>query len=224
MSWFTTKKVEGSVILSEKLAQIRKEKNVDLGTLSDKTKISKKYLIYLEEGKLEKLPAEIYVRGFLKKIAEFYGVEPKAFLPLYDQEENIRKNIDRSKYPAFNFNRAPTFIITPKLFMSAAVGIVIIAFFVFIAHQLSFVVQGPKLTVEFPANDMITDAVDVLVSGTINDTDAVVAINGEAVNLQNGRISELVNLTPGLNVIKISATNKFKKNSVVERQVIRKEN
>ncbi len=224
MSWFTTKKVEGSVVLSEKLAEIRKERSIDLDALSDKTKISKKYLIYLEEGKLEKLPAEIYVRGFLKKIAEFYGVDPQVFLPLYDQEENIRKNIDKSKYPPFNFNRAPTFIITPRLLMAVAAGIVIIAFFAFIAYQLSYVVQGPKLTVDFPANDMITDAVEVLVSGSINDADAIVAINGEAVNLQDGKISELVNLTPGLNVIKISATNKFKKNSVVERQVIRKEN
>lgn len=209
--------------MSEKLAEIRKERNIELDALSDKTKISKKYLIYLEEGKLEKLPAEIYVRGFLKKIAEFYGVGPEVFLPLYDQEENIRKNIDRSKYPPFNFNRAPTFIITPRLFTTMAASIMIVVFFVFIGYQLSYAVQGPKLIVDFPKDGMITEAAEVLVSGSINDADALVAINGETVNLQNGKISELVKLSPGLNVIKISAINKFKKNSISERQVIRKE-
>lgn len=223
MSWFTTKKVEGSAVLSEKLAEIRKEKNIDLDMLSDKTKISKKHLIYLEEGRLEKLPAKIYVRGFLKKIAEFYGADPQMFLPLYDQEENIRKNIDRSKDPPFNFNRVPTFIITPRLLAVIAASIIIIAFFVFIAYQLSFAVQGPKLIVDFPADNIITDAAEIIVSGSVSDADAMVTINGEAVDLQNGKISELVNLTPGLNVIKISATNKFKKSNVVERQVMRKE-
>ncbi len=223
MFWFTTKKVEGSMVLSEKLVEIRKEKDIDLDTLSDKTKISKKYLIYLEEGKLEKLPAEIYVKGFLKKIAEFYGIDAQVFLPLYEQEENIRKNIDISKYPPFNFNRAPTFIITPRLFMTIAAGIVIIAFFVFIAYQLSFVLQGPKLVVDFPVDGTITTNAEVIISGSVNDADAAVTINGEAVSLQDGKISKVVKLSPGLNVIKISATNKFKKNSLIERQVIRKE-
>lgn len=212
------------MILSEKLAEIRKEKNIDLDALSDKTKISKKYLIYLEEGKLEKLPAEIYVRGFLKKISEFYGVDPQALLSLYGQEENIRKNIDMSKYPPFNFYRAPTFIITPRLITAFAAGIIIIAFFIFIAYQLSYAVQGPKLIVDFPADNIITDAAEIIVSGSVGDVDAEVTINGEAVNLQSGKIFESVNLTPGLNVIKISATNKFKKSSIVERQVMRKEN
>ena len=74
-SWFTTKKVEGSATLSEKLVEIRKERNIDLDTLSDKTKITKKYLVHLEEGELNKLPAEIYVKGFLKKIADFYNID-----------------------------------------------------------------------------------------------------------------------------------------------------
>lgn len=224
MTWFTTKKVEGSAILSEKLASIRKEKNIDLDTLSEKTKISKKYLVYLEEGKLEKLPAEIYVKGFLKKIAAFYLVNPQVFLPLYGQEENIRKNIDRSKYPPFNFNHAPTFIITPRLFMTIGVGVVIIAFLFFIVYQLSFAVRGPSLVVDFPRDGMIVDTAEIVVRGLVDDSDTVVTINGEKINLQNGKIYETVRLNLGLNIVRISATNKFKKNSFTERQIIRKEN
>jgi len=219
-SWFTTKKVEGSVTLSEKLAEIRKSNNVDLDLLSDKTKISKKFLVYLEEGKLEKMPAEIYVKGFLKKIAEFYNVDPRTFLRLYEKEDVIRRNIDKSLYPPFNLNKSPTFIITPHTITMAAAGIVAALFFIFLSYQLSFIVNGPELIIESPADGFVTDKTPVLVSGTVKDSDSAVSINGEAINLKDGKISELVNLNQGVNMIKISATNKFKRTREVTRRII----
>ena len=222
-SWFTTKKVEGSATLSEKLVEIRKERNIDLDTLSDKTKITKKYLVHLEEGELNKLPAEIYVKGFLKKIADFYNIDSQELLRLYGKEEVIRKNIDRSKYPPFNLNHAPTFVITPKTITFVAVGIVIISFVVFLIYQLSFVVKGPELTIDSPLDDMITDKTAILVSGSLSDSDVTVSINGEIINLKDGKISEMVSLMPGLNMIRISATNKFKKSNTVIKKVILKE-
>lgn len=221
-SWFTTKKVEGSATLSEKLIDIRKERSVDLDVLSSKTKITKKYLVYLEEGRLDKLPAEIYVKGFLKKIADFYNIDSQEFTRLYGKEESIRKNIDKSKYPPFNLNRSPTFIITPRTITFIAISIVIISFMIFLIYQMSFIVKGPKLTIDSPGDDIITDKSAVLVSGSLSDSDAVVSINGEVINLKDGKISELVNLTPGLNMIRISATNKFKKSNTIIKKVILK--
>lgn len=219
-SWFTTKKVEGSVTLSEKLAEIRKANNVSLDLLSDKTKISKKFLVYLEEGKLEKMPAEIYVKGFLKKIAEFYNVDVRTFLRLYEKEDVIRRNIDRSLYPPFNLNKAPTFIITPRTITLAAAGIIAALFFIFLSYQLSSVVNGPELIIESPVDGFTTDKTPVLVSGTVKDSDAAVSINNETINLKEGKISELINLNPGVNIIKISATNKFKRTREVTRRII----
>lgn len=222
-SWFTTKKVEGSPTLSEKLTEIRKANNIDLDFLSDRTKISKKFLVYLEEGKLEKMPAEIYVKGFLKKIAEFYNVDVRIFLRLYEKEDVIRRNIDRSQYPAFNLNKSPTFIITPRTITTAAAGIVAALFFIFLFYQLSFIINGPELIVESPADGFVTDKTPVLVSGTVKDFDAAVFINDQAISLKEGKISELINLNPGVNIIKISATNKFKRTREATRRIILKQ-
>jgi len=158
MSWFTTKKVEGSDTLSEKLTEIRTVNKIDLDALADNTKITKKYLVYLEEGKLDKLPAEIYVKGFLKKIADFYGVDVKDFLRLYKKEECIRQNIDKSKYPPFNLNRTPTFIITPRTITALAVGIILVSFLVFFGFQVSAIFKGPELLIDSPSDESIVDS------------------------------------------------------------------
>lgn len=221
-SWFTTKKVEGSATLSEKLAEVRKERNIDLDTLSDKTKISKKFLVYLEDGRLDKLPAEIYAKGFLKKLADFYKIDTKDFLRLYEQEDVIRRNIDRSQYPPFHLNKSPTFIITPRT-ITAILAIIAAALFIFFfSFQLSFIIKGPEFTIDSPENNFVSDTAEVLISGTVSDPDAVVSVNGEAISLKEGRISEMINLNPGVNIIEISATNKFKRTSTVTRQVVLK--
>jgi len=223
-SWFTTKKVEGSDTLSEKLAEIRKANNFDLDHLSDKTKISKKFLIYLEEGRLDKLPPEIYVKGFLKKLADLYKVEVKSFLRLYERENSIRKNIDKSKYPPFNLNKAPTFIITPRTVTILLTGLIVVFFFGFLFYQLSFIIKGPELIVDYPRDGFVTNKTSVLVSGRLKDLDATVSINGKVINLKEGKIEEIISLNSGLNIIEISAVNKFKRSNSVIRRVILKEN
>jgi len=58
--------------------------------------------------------------------------------------------------------------------------------------------------------------------GSISDPDSVVYINEEAIGLKDGKISEEISLTPGPNIIKISATNRFKKISEITRTVVLK--
>lgn len=222
MSWFTTKKVEGSNTLSEKLIEIRTANKIDLDILSDATKITKKYLVYLEEGRLDKMPAEIYVKGFLKKIADYYKIDVKDFLRLYKQEECIRQNIDKSKYPPFNLNRSPTFIITPRTITALFIGFILVSFLTFFGFQVSAIFKGPDLVVDSPIDELIVDFTPVLVECTIGDPDSVVYINGEAIGLKNGKISEEISLTPGSNIIKVSAVNRFKKTSEITRTVILK--
>ncbi len=222
MNWFTTKKLEGSITLSEKLIEIRTVNGVDLDTLSDRTKITKKYLVYLEEGRLDKMPAEIYVKGFLKKLADFYGVDVREFLKLYKKEECIRQNIDKSKYPPFNLSHSPTFIITPRTVTVLAVGIILVSFLVFFSFQISAIFKGPELVIDFPVNELVVDFTPILVEGSVNDSGSTVYINGEVISLKDGKIAEEINLTPGSNIIKILAVNRFKKRSEVVRTVILK--
>lgn len=222
MIMFKTKKV-GGLTLAEKLAETREKYNLDLDFISDKTKIPQKYLAYLEEERFDKLPAGVYVRGFLKKIAEFYEVDPRSFVALYEKEEGIRKNIDKSRYPVLNLAKNPTFIITPKKITLFAISVMLILFLSFLAFQVSSVFKGPRLVIDSPLDNSTAESTPILVSGEVKDSVASVSINGRIVDLKDGgKISQYVNLSPGLNKITISATNRFKKSNVTVRNVILK--
>jgi curved DNA-binding protein CbpA len=66
----------------------RESKRISLEDLSDYTRISKAYLMAIEEESYEKLPAIVYVRGFLQQISR------RLKLP---SEQLIQKYIDRLK-------------------------------------------------------------------------------------------------------------------------------
>jgi curved DNA-binding protein CbpA len=60
----------------EFLQRIREYKGVDLARLADMTKVSKTYLRYIEEEAFEKLPAPVYVRGFVHQYAKCLKLNP----------------------------------------------------------------------------------------------------------------------------------------------------
>ena len=70
---FVKKSVE-TLTLGEKLKKIRSERRIGLTDISRFTKIQLKYLEDIEEGRYEKLPSDVYVKGFLKSYAKFLGV------------------------------------------------------------------------------------------------------------------------------------------------------
>ncbi|MEK9174337.1 MAG: helix-turn-helix domain-containing protein, partial [Patescibacteria group bacterium] len=62
---FTRKKIQ-SLTLGEKLQKLRGDTHVPLTEVARSTRIRVRYLEYLENGEYEKLPADVYVRGFLR--------------------------------------------------------------------------------------------------------------------------------------------------------------
>jgi len=55
-----------------------------------------KYLEYLENGQYEKLPAEVYVRGFLRSYARYLNIDEQALVKLYERERNIQANLSQA--------------------------------------------------------------------------------------------------------------------------------
>ena len=60
----------------EFLKQIREYKKVDLQRMADLTKVSKTYLSYIEQEAFDKLPASVYVRGFVFQYAKCLKLNP----------------------------------------------------------------------------------------------------------------------------------------------------
>jgi cytoskeletal protein RodZ len=67
------------------LKRIREKFGMDLKTVSSQTKITPRILEWIEEEALEKLPPEVYLKGFLRAYAQCLGLVPEKVIEGYLQ-------------------------------------------------------------------------------------------------------------------------------------------
>lgn len=217
---FTRKKVE-SMTLGEKLKKIRSEYRISLNEVSKNTKIQMKYLEFLENGEYEKLPAEVYVRGFVRSYANFLGTDESTLVKMYERERKIQKNIKKEQFSeqrevAFHF---PRFFITPKVFIMTGIAIIVCGGFVYLYREFQSFASVPRLVVIEPSDGQIISDQEIFVRGT-TEKDATLMINGQPVLVRDGgEFYERIHLQPGLNAFTVISTNKFKKEKSVTLSV-----
>ncbi|MGE5392760.1 MAG: RodZ domain-containing protein [Candidatus Saccharibacteria bacterium] len=199
--------------LGEFLADSRKRLNYDIKTASLLTQIKPVYLESLERGKWNELPADVYVRGFLKNLSGLYQVEERLLLDQYEKEHGFEPKAEKRKQPEVRAVLTPkTIIITVTVLLSfLAIG--------YVVSQISSVLSPPKLSLAEPVSDLTVKGNSLMVSGNA-EIGADVMINGQAVlSDKNGDFSENLALSPGLNVVEVSVKNKFNKVSTVVRRI-----
>lgn len=212
---FTTKKID-SLTLGERMKKIRNERRLSLAEISKSTKIQIKYLEYIEEGDYMKLPADVYVKGFIRSYAIFMGLDEAALIKQYQREKGIHKNI--KKISDDDNNGTPIkfsiFIITPKIIIFSAVAVLVLASFLYLYKEVNSFVSAPRLVVIKPNDGLSIDGNSTHVTG-IAEKDALVFINDQPVLVnENGEFGEDVGLKSGLNVITVKARSKFDKEAV----------
>ena len=78
-------------LTGEYLRLLREEHDIALREISDLTKISMTNLKLLEAEEWDKLPAMVYVKGFIVQYARFLGIDSKRMLKdLQDRFEQSR--------------------------------------------------------------------------------------------------------------------------------------
>jgi cytoskeletal protein RodZ len=69
-----SEQVEKLKEIGNKLREYRQEKSISLEEVAAKTQIRLSLLKAIEEGKIEKLPEPVYIKGFIKQFAEAIGL------------------------------------------------------------------------------------------------------------------------------------------------------
>jgi len=214
---FTRKKVT-SLTLGERLRKIRSDHRISLSEVSRTTKIQAKYLEAIENGEYDKLPAEVYVKGFLRNYASFLGVPEDAILKLYERERRIQKNLGRVETPKFQPNIPIHFSVslTPKAVLSGMIFLVVFGFFSYLYFEFRSFVSEPRLVVLEPTDGSIVGGSETTVRGE-TDRRAKVTINNDVVTVdESGAFSDTLQLQPGTNIIAISSVNRFGKERHVD--------
>jgi cytoskeletal protein RodZ len=211
-----TKKSVGTLTLGEKLRKLRSEKRIALNEVSRITKIQAAYLEYLEEGMYEKLPADVYVKGFLRSYADFLGINEQILIKLYEKEKGIRKNVEENKFPQGKKSvskpiNISAFVVTPQKLAVYLIALLIIAGVAYLYSEIGSFSDAPRLILLNPATDAKVKNNSLSVEG-MTEKDAKLFINDQPILVNDdGKFKENVTLQKGVNTINLKAINKFGK-------------
>ncbi|MFZ2299844.1 MAG: helix-turn-helix domain-containing protein [Candidatus Moraniibacteriota bacterium] len=210
---FTRKKVE-SLTLGEKLKKLRSDFRMSLSEISKITKIQVKYLEYLENGQYDKLPADVYVRGFLRSYARYLNIDEGALIKLYERECNIQANLNRDvakkTFTVKNLDIS-ALVITPRSIVIMMIFLLVGGAFLYLYREFRSFAGVPRLVILAPANGAVVEASEVIVQGK-TDKGARVSINNQPVFVGiDGEFSDKLILQPGLNTVTVVSINRFDK-------------
>lgn len=65
------------------LRRQREIREIDLGEIADRTKISLRYLKAMEQDRFDVLPAKVFAKGFLREYAKYVGLNPDEVVNFY---------------------------------------------------------------------------------------------------------------------------------------------
>jgi len=212
--------------LGEKLSKKRAALGYDIKEVERATRIRARHLEALESGDWDKLPPDVYVRGFLKNYSAFLKLDESKVLRLYLKERGLAENVKKATAPKTTNTKpkfkSPKVIITPRklvVFAAIAIGLII---FSYVGYQFSQIFKSPTLVINDPKNNTKVEDDNVIIDG-LTDPGNKVFINGfEIAPNPDGGFKEKISLQEGTNVIKVSAKSRLEKSTETELNIVSK--
>lgn len=219
---FTRKTLPQKEGLGEKLTKKRIASGYDIRDVEKSIRIRAKYIEAIESGNYDKLPPDVFVRGFIKNYASFLKLDPEKVLKTYEKERGLIENVKKatSKAPIVKPIDAPKIVITPKTIIVSTVVLIALIIVSYIGWQVRILTAPPDLALDSPGNNVNVSSDSLFVSGK-TDTGATLFVNDVEIGVdQDGSFKEKVSLQNGVNTIKVKAQNKLGKTKEVTRTVV----
>ena len=223
---FNQKKLESSLSVGEQLKEVRESNDVSLDELTKKTKIKKDYLEYLENGEYLKLPGEAFVRNFILTYANFFNLNPKTVIALYEEERKVFSPAQQEKVVKRSFveaaHRKKSLNIS-RIVRYLIIAVVIGSLLTYLGLEVQNILEPPTLELASPASDMVTEERYIEIVGQTSP-EAKVTINDQIIAIDvDGNFNESISLQPGLNEIQIVAWKEHGRKATIIREVLVKE-
>lgn len=211
---FITKKIgKRKRTLGSILKAARSKAGLTLEQAEAQTKIASKYLLALEGGQYDKMPAEAYNIGYVRCYAEFLKLKPEKIIQLYKLERTTQRLTPNTSTTQLRPKRVGDwrFLVTPKLLgvvgMLAVFGVIS----GYIIFQVKKFAEPPMLEITNVPAEFTSNTDTVLLEGKTAEG-AIISMNSEPIFVSStGNFSQDVQLSPGLNQILIQAKNRADK-------------
>jgi len=216
---FTQKKISQTQGLPDIIKTQRLKKKLTLETVSLGTSINLKYLEAIENGYYHLLPGDVYLRQFIKKLADFFKLNERMLLNIHQKEketqptllkiENRRNNAARSRW------------LSPFLIKRVLISVMLFALAGYLGLEVKNIFTPPELIIVSPANQTITAEPTVAITGQTKP-ESIVEINQQKIPLEpDGSFKQKVDLTIGLNIFTISSAKPHSKARVKTISIMR---
>lgn len=220
---FKTKKVQ-TQDLGEYLAACRARANFTPEEAAKFSGVAIKFVRALEEGRMQDLPASVYVRGFLRSLCRIYRIEAGTVLEQFTAESSLVDRLQIVLSPEEQQRPReqllPRFVLTPKVLTAAGISVLGLMSLAYLYFQVSTLRRPPALTITSPVADGVVESSHVQVAGKA-EAGAAIFINDQPVASDtDGRFDEALSLAPGTNQIVITAKNKFGQETVIARSLV----
>ncbi len=236
VSGFFTRKIAQVKSVGSLLEERRVSLGICLERVSSDTNIKQGYLEAVEKSDTERLPADVYVRGFLKTYSEYLRLNSVELLEQWDRERGIAKHLEASKNPMhparvgqINKSRGkgfrtfkpllPKIRFTPLVIRTGLVALVLLAGFLYLTLAVTSLTRQPVLTLDEPASDKQVDESSMVFVGATDPT-ARLTINDQSIFVdEQGKFRETISLKAGLNEVTIKASNKLGHTATLTRLI-----
>lgn len=112
------------------------------------------------------------------------------------------------------------FIITPKKISLIVFVVFLILVAIYFYREISFLIKAPKLEITQPPADITTTQATFELIGKTEPT-AFLKIGDQEVYIDvEGNFKKEINLSAGLNTIKIESKNRFNKSNIIIRRIL----
>lgn len=210
---FSTKKIKSEKTVGETLKYTRKKKGLSIAEAEIGTKVRAKYLTAVETGDWSKFSDDVYLRGFISAYAKYLELDVESIMAAYEDENLLcirnKKCGNRISYNQSVKNHGV--LITPRILTYFGLIIFVLSMSSYIMFQLFKFAGNPNLDIMSPENNIVVEADSTDLTG-ITDIDTAIVVNNESVPVTNdGHFQLKLKLHRGINVVKVEAVNKAKK-------------
>lgn len=206
----------------------RKSRNLSLSQIAMDLSVHPRYLRMLETGDYLGFPEAPYDYQIVKKYGDYLNQNSERLWAMYLAEREIcgqlgngnKKKIDVLPGQTSLLQRITSLINFPRIILNSMFAVVVLVIGAYFTWNFYYSFQPPKLEIISPQDNLITKERQIVIEG-MTEPGIDVSINGEMVlNDDSGYFKKEVKLHSGINMLKISASNKKKRENNLYRQIM----
>lgn len=198
----------------------RRSFGLSIDEISEDIKIRSEILNAIERGAFERIEEPVYRTLMVKTYAEYLGISWETIEAGYIRESVYTQSNERANGVSATPVGIGDLMVVPRLLKHILLSAAMIGVFFYVMVLAGSALQRPALTITNPPERFMSAAKTIRIEGSVSP-DALLAINGQEVTkTSDGHFYQDLTLSDGLNTIRISASKKYSKETIVTRTVL----